>query len=64
MATTKNILILTSNTGGGHRSAAKALEDSLYHLSPPGQVAVKITQVLEDASPVSKRMADLYNFLL
>jgi processive 1,2-diacylglycerol beta-glucosyltransferase len=63
MAGTQNVLILTSNTGGGHRSAAQALEDSLIRLNP-GRVLVKIAQVLEDATVVSRKAAELYNYLL
>lgn len=59
----QNILILTSNTGGGHRSAAQALENSLNQLSP-GNILVKITQVLEEMHFLSRKGADLYNFLL
>lgn len=59
----QNILILTSNTGGGHRSAANALENSLTTLSP-GKILVKITQVLEEAHYFSRKAADFYNFLL
>lgn len=59
----QNILILTSNTGGGHRSAANALENSLTSLSP-GRILVKITQVLEEAHYFSRKAADFYNFLL
>lgn len=60
---TQNILILSSNTGGGHRSAANALEYSFSTLDP-GRILVKITQVLEEACPYSRRLADLYNYLL
>ncbi len=59
----QNVLILTSNTGGGHRSAANALENSLNSISP-GNILVKITQVLEEAHYFSRKAADFYNFLL
>lgn len=58
-----NVLILTSNTGGGHRSAANALENSLIRVSS-GQVSVKTIQVLEEAHYLSRKAADFYNFLL
>lgn len=63
MAATQNILILSSNTGGGHRSAATALENSLLSIRP-GEVMVKISQVLEEAHVMSRRLADVYNYLL
>ncbi len=59
----QNILILTSNTGGGHRSAARALENSLTTISP-GRILVKMTQVLEESHYFTRKAADLYNFLL
>lgn len=59
----QNVLILTSNTGGGHRSAANALENSLINVAPD-QIFVKITQVLEEAHYLSRKAADFYNFLL
>ncbi len=58
-----NILILSSNTGGGHRSAAHALENSFQNLSPE-QAFVKIAQVLEEASLLTRNFSDLYNYLL
>ncbi len=63
MAPQSNILILSSNTGGGHRSAAHALENSLEGLNPE-QVFVKIAQVLEEASLLTRNFSDLYNYLL
>lgn len=59
----QNILILTSNTGGGHRSAAHALENSLLSLSP-GKILVRMAQVLEEAHVFSRAGAKLYNILL
>jgi UDP-N-acetylglucosamine:LPS N-acetylglucosamine transferase len=60
---TSNVLILSSNTGGGHRSAAQALEESFLR-GFPGQVMVSIAQVLEEASVLTRMMADMYNWLL
>jgi processive 1,2-diacylglycerol beta-glucosyltransferase len=59
----QNILILTSNTGGGHRSAANALENSLVTISL-GRILVKMTQVLEESHFLNRKAAELYNFLL
>ena len=60
----QRILILSSNTGGGHQSAAGALQESFLRLSPAGQVLVNISQVLEDANVLTHGMANLYNYLL
>jgi processive 1,2-diacylglycerol beta-glucosyltransferase len=59
----KRILIVSSNTGGGHQSAAGALQESFLRLSP-GQVLVNVVQALEDAHVITRRFADLYNYLL
>lgn len=59
----QRILILSSNTGGGHQSAAGALQDSFLRLSP-GQALVTIAQVLEEAHVLTHRLADFYNYLL
>ncbi len=59
----QNILILSSNTGGGHRSAAVALEHSFETLLP-GQVMVNISQVLEEAQGFPRYFCQLYNYLL
>lgn len=63
MTASNRILILSSNTGGGHYSAAMALEESLLRISA-GQVLVNIAHVLEDAHVVTRKFADLYNYLL
>jgi hypothetical protein len=60
---TQNILILSSNTGGGHRSAAYALENSFLSLRPD-RILVKIIQALEEGSILTHRLSDLYNYLL
>jgi UDP-N-acetylglucosamine:LPS N-acetylglucosamine transferase len=59
----QSVLILTSNTGGGHRSAANALENSLT-IQSAGELLIKMTQVLEESHLFSRKAADLYNFLL
>lgn len=58
-----SILILSSDTGGGHRSAANALKDSFINLYPD-EVLVNITQVLEEAGTVPRRLGEAYNYLL
>jgi UDP-N-acetylglucosamine:LPS N-acetylglucosamine transferase len=59
------ILIVSSNTGGGHRSAALSLKESLVQCTKPyWHLSVSMTQVLEEASWVTQQMAHLYNWLL
>ncbi len=59
----QQILILSSNTGGGHQSAANALQESFLRLSP-GRVLVNVAQVLEEAHFITRYFADAYNYLL
>lgn len=63
MTAQHNVVILTSNTGGGHRSAALALEESLTRMYPES-INITLSQVLEEATWASRKMADLYNYLL
>ncbi len=65
MATITSVLILSADTGGGHRSAARALQESLQQSSTPARtVQVTISRALEEASGPSRWMGDLYNWLL
>lgn len=63
-----HILIPTSNTGGGHRSAARALEDAFARVciqyGEDEPVQVRLTQALEEATWLSRQGATLYNLLL
>jgi 1,2-diacylglycerol 3-beta-galactosyltransferase len=57
-----SILILFSDTGGGHRAAAKALEQALVQLDPEVRV-VKLDPLMgEETSPrLVRRLAGLYS---
>lgn len=59
----QSVLILTSNTGGGHRSAANALENSLLTEST-GNLLVLMSQVMEESHYITRKAADFYNYLL
>lgn len=66
-STGANILIISSNTGGGHRSAAEALSHSLTRLARDVAVRpihVGISQILEEAHSSTRRLVELYNYLL
>ena len=61
----RRILIISSQTGGGHRSAARALEASLSALCGPLPLKISIAhRFLEDSSGLSRVLASLYNHLL
>jgi 1,2-diacylglycerol 3-beta-galactosyltransferase len=57
----KRILILMSDTGGGHRAAAEAIRDALYVRYGQAAVNVELVDVFRDYSPVPlKYMPELY----
>jgi 1,2-diacylglycerol 3-beta-galactosyltransferase len=57
-----SVLILFSDTGGGHRAAAKALEQALLQLDPEVQVAKLDPLMGADSSPgLVRRLAGLYS---
>ena len=60
----RKILILSSNTGGGHRSAAAALEAGFAQFLPPQSCVVRIDNAVEESHPLSARLVRLYNWLL
>ena len=47
----KRVLILMSDTGGGHRAAAEAIRDALYRKPGANAVAVELVDVFRDYSP-------------
>lgn len=58
------ILIVSSDTGGGHRSAARAIADSLQKFWQSDTLAVKIIKGLEEAHKITAKLASIYNWLL
>jgi UDP-N-acetylglucosamine:LPS N-acetylglucosamine transferase len=61
--TTKKILIITSETGGGHASAASAIADGLKRFAAP-ECLVNIVRGLEESHLLGEKLAELYNYLL
>jgi UDP-N-acetylglucosamine:LPS N-acetylglucosamine transferase len=60
----KKILILTSDTGGGHTSAARALEAGFNLFADRLSFLVHISRVIEESHFVARQTVVLYNFLL
>jgi len=56
-------LIVTSDTGGGHSSAAAAIAEGLHQSLNQGCL-VKIVRAIEESHFFARMMADLYNYLL
>jgi 1,2-diacylglycerol 3-beta-galactosyltransferase len=60
----KRILLLMSDTGGGHRAAAEAIRDAL-NIRYEGQVEIEMIDVFRDYSPVPfKYMPELYPLVI
>jgi UDP-N-acetylglucosamine:LPS N-acetylglucosamine transferase len=60
---TKKFLIITSETGGGHTSAATAIADGLKRFAAP-DCLVNIARAIEESHLLAQKLADLYNYLL
>jgi UDP-N-acetylglucosamine:LPS N-acetylglucosamine transferase len=60
------VVILSSDTGGGHRSAAKAIRQHLKSLAALQGVSVRvdIRRVLEESTWLNRQFAGVYNYLL
>src|SRR6476659_5110167 len=58
------ILIISSDTGGGHRSAAKAIVDGVQKFWEGESAVVRVIKAVEDSHHVTDRMVNLYNWIL
>ncbi len=61
---TPKILIISSNTGGGHRSAAQALVEGLQKFWESKFVAVRVIKAVEESHHITEKLVDLYNWIL
>jgi UDP-N-acetylglucosamine:LPS N-acetylglucosamine transferase len=60
----RKVLILTSDTGGGHTSAARALEAGLNGFAEGATYLVHVAKALEESHLVTERLGAAYNYLL
>jgi UDP-N-acetylglucosamine:LPS N-acetylglucosamine transferase len=60
---TPKFLIITSETGGGHASAASAIADGLKRFAAPHSL-VSIVRAIEESHLLAQKCADFYNYLL
>ena len=60
---TPKFLIITSETGGGHTSAASAIADGLKRFAAP-ECLVNIVRAIEDSHLLVEKLAGFYNYLL
>ncbi len=61
---TPKILIISSDTGGGHRSAAQAIAVGLDKFWHGGSVAVRIVRAVEDSHHITEKLVRVYNWIL
>lgn len=62
--TTPKILIISSDTGGGHRSAAQSISDGLEKFWKGDSSVVKIVKAVEESHNVTDKLVKLYNWVL
>lgn len=61
---TPKILILSSDTGGGHRSAAQALVDGVERFWHGESAAVRVIRAIEDSHHITEKLVNIYNWIL
>ena len=64
MANTPKILIISSDTGGGHRSAAQAIADGLQKFWKGESLAVRIIKAVEESHHITEKLVNIYNWVL
>ena len=58
------ILIISSDTGGGHRSAAVALAEGLQKFWQGESIAVRTIKAVEESHRVTGKLVNVYNWIL
>lgn len=58
------ILIISSDTGGGHRSAAQAIVDGLQRFWQGQSIAVRVIKAVEESHHITEKLVKLYNWIL
>ncbi len=61
---TPKILIISSDTGGGHRSAAQTISDGLEKFWTGGSPVVRIIKAVEESHHLTDKLVNLYNWVL
>jgi UDP-N-acetylglucosamine:LPS N-acetylglucosamine transferase len=61
---TPKILIISSDTGGGHRSAAAAISDGLNKFWKGSSPVVKVIKAVEDSHHITEKLVGVYNWVL
>jgi len=61
---TPKILILSSDTGGGHRSAAKTIAEGVQKFWRGESVTVRVLKAVEESHHITDKLVNLYNWIL
>lgn len=61
---TPKILIISSDTGGGHRSAAQAIVVGLQKFWHGESVTVRVIKAIEESHHITEKLVGTYNWLL
>ncbi len=61
---TPKILIISSDTGGGHRSAAQALAEGFEKFWHGDSSVVRIVKAVEESHHITDRLVNVYNWVL
>src|SRR6266516_8113316 len=61
---TPKILIISSDTGGGHRSAAAAIVAGVNKFFEGESYAVRVVKAVEESHHLTKRLVQFYNWML
>ena len=61
---TPKILIISSDTGGGHRSAAQSLAEGIQKFWQGESVAVRVMKAVEDSHHITEKLVNVYNWTL
>jgi UDP-N-acetylglucosamine:LPS N-acetylglucosamine transferase len=61
---TPKILIISSDTGGGHRSAAQTISDGLEKFWTGGSPVVRVIKAVEESHHLTDKLVNLYNWVL
>ena len=61
---TPKILIISSDTGGGHRSAALAIAEGLQKFWQGESIAVRTIKAVEESHHITEKLVNFYNWVL
>lgn len=64
MPNTPKILIISSDTGGGHRSAAQAIAEGVQKFWHGESAVVKIVKAVEESHHITEKLVNVYNWIL